>query len=155
MVLGDRVDVLLKLPGAVFIIEALPFAEILHVSISGLSMSHNTLDIPDGFKLFFFAFLVKVEGFGIFSREAGCFQSRLPGLVGFDVVIHPLKASETLEEFVGFVGIVEMRKVFPFDMKSLQQSVFEIRDGVTQKLVLTTFSNQISSGSASLPSSRL
>lgn len=119
MVLGDRVDILLKLPSAVFIIEALPFAEILHVSISGLSMSHNALDIPNGFKLFFFAFLVEVQGFGIFSRKTGCFQSRLPDLVGFDVIIDPLEASETLEEFVCFVGIVEMRKVFPFDMKSL------------------------------------
>jgi hypothetical protein len=94
-------------------------------------MSYNTLDIPDGFKLFFFSFLVKVQGFDIFSGETRCFQSRLPGLVGFDVIIDPLQASETLEEFVGFVGIVEMRKVFPFDMKSLPKSIFEIGDGVT------------------------
>lgn len=58
LIFGDRVDILLKLPSAMFIIETLPLAEVLHVTICCFSVRNDALDSAECVKFFLFMFLV-------------------------------------------------------------------------------------------------
>lgn len=40
-------------------------------------------------------------------------------LVSLDIVVDAFETFETLEEFIGFVCVVEVGKIFPFDVEAL------------------------------------
>lgn len=101
------------------IVESLPLAKVLHVSIDGLAVSDDTFNVAVGFEVLFLAFFFEVEGFAVFLRNTGSVDTSLPDLVGFDVIVNTFKAPEALEELISLVCVVEMGKVFPFDMKAL------------------------------------
>jgi hypothetical protein len=103
-----------------FVIETLPLAEIFHIAVRSLSMSHNAFNIAKGFQFLLFALLFQMKSLNIFSRESWCLDSRLPDLVGFDVVVDTLESPKAFKEFVRLVRVMEMRKAFPFDMEALQ-----------------------------------
>ena len=121
--LGDRVDLLVKLPGAVVVVETHPLAEILHVTTAGLAMGDDALNVAEGFEIFFLPLLFEMESFAVFLRNSRSIDTGLPYFVGLDVIVDAFEAPEALEEFIGFVCVVEMGKVFPLDMEALAKRV--------------------------------
>lgn len=127
LLFGDRIDIFLQFPCTMLIVEALPFAEVFHLGLvtsRGLSVGDDAFDIAESFEFFFFTFLVEKKGFNVLTRKTRGFEASFPLFVGLDIVIDALEAFEALEEFVGLIGIVEMRKVLPFDMKALYFILF-------------------------------
>ena len=61
-----------------------------------------------------------MKSLNIFSRESWCLDSRLPDLIGFDVVVDTLESPKAFKKFVRLIRVMEMRKTFPFDMEALQ-----------------------------------
>ena len=61
-----------------------------------------------------------MKSLNIFPGEPWCLDSRLPVLISFDIVVDTLESPKAFKKFVRLVRIMEMRKVFPFDMKTLQ-----------------------------------
>src|SRR5882757_9064722 len=61
-----------------------------------------------------------MKSLNFLSGESWCLDSRLPHLICFDVIVDTLESSEAFKKFVSLVRIMEMRKVFPFDMEALQ-----------------------------------
>lgn len=150
------INIFLELPSAVIVIESLPLAKVLHITIDGFAVSDDTFSVAEGFKVLFLAFLFEVEGFAVFLGDTGRTDAGLPDLVSFDIIVNTFEAPEALEELISLVCVMKVRKVFPFDMKALDRYILRVfpvewRD----KRVLTMFSNQRSSASSSLPSSRL
>ena len=104
--LGDRVDLLVKLPGAVVVVETHPLAEILHVTTAGLAMGDDALNVAEGFEIFFLPLLFEMESFAVFLRNSRSIDTGLPYFVGLDVIVDAFEATETFEEFICFVGVV-------------------------------------------------
>jgi len=94
-----------------------------------------------------------MKSLSIFSGKSWCLDSRLPDLICFDVVVDTLKSSKAFKEFVRLVRVVEMREVFPLNMEALQ-GLLNMGRWKDSEVECTTFSNQRSSKSSSLPSSR-
>ena len=115
------IDILLEFPSAVIVIESLPLAKVLHITIDGFAMSDDAFNVAEGFEVLFLAFLFEVEGFAVFLGNAGSTDAGLPDLVGFDIIVNTFEAPEALEEFISLVCVMKMRKVFPFDMKALDR----------------------------------
>jgi hypothetical protein len=66
LLLCNRIDILLKFPGAVLVMETTPFAEVLHISFSAFTVSDDALDDPEGLQVFLFALPVEMKSFHIF-----------------------------------------------------------------------------------------
>ena len=60
-----------------------------------------------------------MKSLNIFPGESWCLDSRLPDLICFDVVVDTLESPKAFKKFVRLVRVMEMRKVFPFDMIAL------------------------------------
>jgi len=118
LVLRNRTNLVLRFPGTMLVIETSPFAVILD-RLASLSVSHNAFDNPVLFVLLLFALLVQEKSFCVFARKTRGVEARLINLVGLDVIIDTFEAFKSLEKLVGFVSVVQMRKVFPFDMETL------------------------------------
>lgn len=155
LLLSDRVDLLVKLPGAVVVVETHPLAEVLHITTAGLAMGDDTLNVAVGFEILFLPLLFEMESFAVFLRNSRGINTGLPYFVGLDVIVDAFEAPEALKEFIGFVCVVKMGKVFPLDMEALgKKGYWEMFYREQREYMLTTFSNQRSSESSSLPSSR-
>ena len=62
----------------------------------------------------------------------------LPDLICFDVVVDTLESPKAFKKFVRLVRVMEMRKVFPFDMKALR-GLLNIRKEKDSKIKVPNF----------------
>jgi len=60
-----------------------------------------------------------MESLSFFARDSRCIDTRMPKLVLLDVVVDAFEALEAFEEFICLIGVVQVGKVFPFDVESL------------------------------------
>lgn len=111
-----------------FVIEALPLAEIFLLAISANSMGNYSVNVAITFEIFPLTFLVQQKRFCVFAGKIWSGQSRLPLFVSLDIVVDTLKAFKTLEKFIGFVCVVEVGEGFPFDVEALFD-LFSEEDG--------------------------
>jgi hypothetical protein len=120
------IDIFLEFPSAVIVIESLPLAKVLHITIDGFTVSDDAFNVAEGFEVLFLAFLFEVEGFTVFLGNTGSTDAGLPDLVGFDIIVNTFEAPEALEELISLVCVMKVRKVFPFDMKSLDRYILRV-----------------------------
>jgi len=120
---GHRLNVVLLLPSTVVVAEILPLAKVFRGPIRLIAVQNDSLDIPPCLLFLLYAFFVKVDGFNIFLGKTRKCKASFPLFMCLDIVVNALDAFETLEELVGFVGVVEVREVFPLDMKALLKSI--------------------------------
>jgi len=73
-------------------------------------------------ELLLISLLFDLKTLEIFVGEAGIGELELVYFVTLYVVVDPLEALVTLQELVCLVGVVEMRKSFPFDMETLPKA---------------------------------
>jgi hypothetical protein len=82
-------------------------------------MCDDTFNDAICFQFLLLALLIEVESFNVFTGYPRGGKSRLPNLVSLDIVVHAFQSFETFEEFICLICVMEMRKVFPFDMEAL------------------------------------
>jgi hypothetical protein len=154
LILGDGTHFVLVFPGAVIVVEAHPFAEILCGVCDWIfSMRYYPLDGFESLEIFLLTFLVKEERFVVFAGKSGSIELRLPGFVGLDVIVDTFETSESLEELIRLVRIVQVGEVLPFDVEALRRSKLRERGRIRRPKGHTMLSNQRSSESFSRPSS--
>jgi hypothetical protein len=101
------------------VVEPAPLAEVFDGTIGRLALADNALDALVRVKLFFLAFAIDGNRFGVFSRETWLCQPCLIGFVALNIVVDSLEAFKALQKLVGFISVVEMREVLPLDVVPL------------------------------------
>jgi len=117
-----KVDFFLEFPGAMVVVEALPFAKVFHVTVDGFPVRDDAFNIAIGFEILLLSFLFEQESLTVFLRYPWSIEARLPYFVCLDVIVNPFEAPEALQEFICLVGVVEVGEIFPLDVKSLSNS---------------------------------
>jgi hypothetical protein len=79
----------------------------------------DALDGSERLELLLLALLVDLQRLDVLTADTWRVDARLPLLVRLDVVVDALQPLEALEEVVCLVCVVQMRKVFPFDVEAL------------------------------------
>ena len=69
-------EFVVRLPGTMFVVEAVPFAKVFNITIATricrVALTDNTLDSLVRLEFLFFAFLFEENGFTVFTREIRC-----------------------------------------------------------------------------------
>ena len=111
-------DLVLIFPSTLVVVEILPLDKILHVTIS-LALANDAFN---NFMSRVISLLFELKTLDIFVGEAGISELELVYFVTLYVVANLLEALVTLQELLCLIGVVEMRKSFPFDMETLPKA---------------------------------
>ena len=65
---GYRINIFLEFPGAMVVVESLPFAKVFHVAVDSFPVRDDAFDIAKSFKIFLLSFLFEQESFTVFLR---------------------------------------------------------------------------------------
>ena len=113
---GDDGNFVCFFPGGLFVVEAVPFAEVLGDALFDL-FGDDAFDRLVGLTVLEDTFTLDGHLLLVFERDERTVEVCEPVLVLCDVVLDALETATLLEELVELVRVVEVRVVFPLDVE--------------------------------------